>query len=587
MTGLSARLARLVLLGAVTALVGWPQVATVIEATHAPRRFERSLAALGLDGWAGKVRELWNLEPEPASGGALDPIGTAAMLEESGGVARPLKLALETLILVFLTLALVLPVGIALALFLFRTDVWGRRPLLATLGIAAFVPLPLHATAWLGALGNAGRMQAIGVQPILTGRTGAAIIHALAALPWVVLLAGVGFRTIEPELEEAAALEMPAWRVWWSVILRRGLGAVAAAALAVAVLTSGDMTVTDLLQVRTYAEEAYVQFTLGQGPGAAAAVSLPPLLVLGSAVFLMSRTLGRTDPARMASAFARARTWRLGRWRVPLGAALVLGIGNAIALPLYSLVWRAGRVGGRARLGQPPVWSLSGLEGTLRFAAEESWEPIQTSLILAAGAATLTVALAWSLAWISRRSRFWRISLLAIVALTLAAPGPVAGMALGLAYRWFPTVYDSPAMVVMAQSLRTLPYAVLILWPAVRTLPRESLESAALDGLGPWGIIANVALPLSRAAILAAWFVVFVLGFGELPATNIVQPPGTITITFLIWTLLHTGVESHLAGVAVIMLSVIAAAAGCAVLGLAWLLKAQRRLEGKTRPDLT
>ena len=49
-----------------------------------------------------------------------------------------------------------LPLGIALAFFLFRTDLWGRGLLLAVIGLSAFVPLPLHATAWLGALGNVG-----------------------------------------------------------------------------------------------------------------------------------------------------------------------------------------------------------------------------------------------------------------------------------------------------------------------------------------------------------------------------------------------------------------------------------------------
>jgi iron(III) transport system permease protein len=572
-TRLPSRLSELAILGALVVLLGWPLAATVLEATQAPRRLEQTLSYLGFSDWAGRIRGLWSLEPAPASGTALDPTATAQILGQTGGFSRPLRLALESLALVSMTMALVLPVGILLALLLFRTDLWGRQLMLMVLCIVAFVPLPLHATAWLGALGNAGRMQAIGVAPILTGRSGAAVIHALAALPWVVLLAGVGFRTVEPELEESAVLDMPAWRVWWGVTLRRGLGAVCAAAVAVAVLTSGDMTVTDLLQVRTYAEEAYIQFTLGQGPAAAAGVSVPPLVVLVIAIFLVARSLQQADPERLASAFHRARIWRLGRLRTALGAALVLGVGNVIALPLYSLLWRAGRVGGRARLGQPPVWSMSGLAGTLRFAAEESWEPIETSLILAAAAATITVFLAWSMAWKARRSRAWQVLLLLVVALTLATPGPVAGMALGLGYRWFPEIYDSTAMVIMAQSLRTLPYAVLILWPAIRTLPGESLESAALDGFGRWGVVWQVALPLSRRAMVVGWFVVFVLGFGELPATNIVQPPGTTTITFLIWTLLHTGVESHLAGVAVIMLAVIVVAALCAVLGLRTLLR--------------
>jgi iron(III) transport system permease protein len=573
---IASRLAGLVVLGAVTILLGWPLAATVIEASQAPRRLERVLASLGFHDWASMIRQTWNLEPEPASGNVLDPIGTAQVLGDTAGLARPVRLAVETLILVLMTLGLVLPSGVMLALLLFRTDIWGRQVLITTLGVAAFVPLPLHATAWLGALGNAGRMQAIGVRPILVGRTGAAVIHALAALPWVVLLAGVGFRTIEPELEESAVLEMPEWQVWLRVTLRRGIGAIAAAAMAVAVLTSGDMTVTDLLQVRTYAEEAYVQFTLGQGPGAAAAVSLPPLLVLGVSILLFARALVRADPARLATAFSRARVWRLGRGRVAAGAGLILLIGNVIALPIYSLLWRAGRVGGRAGLGQSPKWSLSGLTGTLRYAASECWEPIQTSLILAAVAATMTAMLAWALAWRGRRNVVWQILLLVIVALTLATPGPVAGMALGLAYRWFPAIYDSPAMVVMAQSVRTLPYALLILWPVLRTLPRELLESAALDGLGPGDVVWRLAMPLSSRGLLAAWFVAFVLGFGELPATNLVQPPGTTTITFLIWTLLHTGVESHLAGVALIMLAVIAVSAWCGVSGLELLWKLNR-----------
>jgi len=572
MSSMSRRLATLALLGSLVVLLGWPLAATVLEACQAPRRLGRALTSLGLDDWALRIRRTWNIEPEPASGTVLDPAATARLLLETGGMARPARLAVETLALVLMTEALVLPLGILLALLLFRTDVWGRRLLLGMLGISAFVPLPLHATAWLGAIGNAGRMQAIGLRPILVGRTGAAIIHALAGLPWVVFLAGVGLRTVEPELEEAAEFDMPAGRIWRKVTLRRGVGAIAAAAVAVAVLTAGDMTVTDLLQVRTYAEEAYIQFTLGRGPADAALVSVPPLIILGGAIVLAARSLVRADPARLASAFAPPRRWKLGRWRVALGALLLLLVGNLVALPLYSLVWRAGRVGGRARLGQLPTWSLSGLMGTLSFAAAESWEPIRTSLILAAAAATITAVLAWSLAWVSRRSRAWQVLLLVTLALTLATPGPVAGMALELAYRWFPPIYDSPLIVILAQSLRTLPYALLILWPALRILPGELLESAVLDGHGPWGQLWYVVLPLSRRALAAAWCVAFVLGFGELPATNLLQPPGITTITFRIWTLLHTGVESHLAGVALVTLAVLAIAALSAVFGLSLLL---------------
>ena len=121
-----------------------------------------------------------------------------------------------------------LPVGVALAFVLCsgRTS-WGRRAMLAVVALAAFVPMPLTATAWLGALGNAGRSQAMGLGVVLSGWSGAAFIHAVASLPWIVAIVGVGLRGVEPDLEESARLDLsPGWVVL-RVTLRRSLGAIA------------------------------------------------------------------------------------------------------------------------------------------------------------------------------------------------------------------------------------------------------------------------------------------------------------------------------------------------------------------------
>jgi iron(III) transport system permease protein len=170
----------------------------------------------------------------------------------------------------------------------------------------------------------------------------------------------------------------------------------------------------------------------------------------------------------------------------------------------------------------------------------------------------------------------------------LAAPGPVAGMALVLAYNAAPPglgasllaallfhlrtfVYDTPAILVLAYVLRTLPYALLVLWPALRALPPAYLEAAALDGHGPWGQIRRVAIPLTLPVAAAAWGVSFVLALGELPTANLVYPPGTTPLSVVVWSLLHTGVESHLAGVGLILMATIASAGlavACALAGL-------------------
>jgi iron(III) transport system permease protein len=77
-----------------------------------------------------------------------------------------------------------------------------------------------------------------------------------------------------------------------------------------------------------------------------------------------------------------------------------------------------------------------------------------------------------------------------------------------------------------------------------------------------------VAIPLTRPAIAAAWGVSFALALGELPAANLSAPPGVMLLSVRIWELLHRGVESHLAGMALLMLALIALTGSVAARGL-------------------
>ena len=272
------------------------------------------------------------------------------------------------------------------------------------------------------------------------------------------------------------------------------------------------------------------------------------------------------------TSFSRCKIWRLGRWRMIGGMLLTVLVGNVIALPIYSLLWPAGRVGGRATIGQPPAWSLAGLGGTLRFAASEIAESLVASLGWTAIAATLATAVGLRTCLGVSASVVWRTVAFGVLALSLAAPGPVAGMALVLAYRDIPWLYNSSAMIVLAETLRSLPYALLLLWPFLRSFPQDYLDAAALAGLGPGSRVLRVVLPLSARAPVAAWAIAFAISLSELPATNLATPPGVPPMSVVIWSLLHTGVESHLAGVALIMLLVVAVAGVIALLAL-WSLR--------------
>lgn len=498
------------------------------------------------------------------------------------GVSQPLGLAWVTLKLVMLTEALALGAGIPLACLAARTNLIGRHLLLGLMALALFVPLPMHALAWLGAFGNIGREQALGTGPILVGLFGAAFVHALAALPWVVLIVSVGLVSVEPELEDAALLDLPSWRVALSVTLRRSVGAILGSALAVAILTAGDMTVTDLIPLRTYAEESYTLAQLGIDQGRLAALAtLPQLALITLLVLVGGQSLLRLDPARAASAGARARTWPLGRARLPLTLLVWLTLGTLLLLPLYGLLWRAGRVGSGLIPGQGPSWSFLGLFETLHEAWADLVEPgiplertyLAGTLLWCALGASLTLAVAWPLAWKARDPGPWRWISVLLVALLLAAPGPIAGLSLKMAYAPIPILNRTPALMILGYVFHTLPYALLVLWPSLRLIPQDLLDSASVDGLRPFAVAWHIARPLSKSASLAAWCLSFALSIGELPTSYFLRAPGYDPLSVHIWGMLHVGVESRLAGTGLILLAVVGVVGLLASLTLSLALK--------------
>lgn len=548
--------------GLLFAAVGWPTAATIRE-VFAPGALPKEPSRL------------------------IAPAATSAW----DSLARPTSLARNTLELVALTEAIALPIGIVAAFLAFRTDLWGRKLLVGLATIAVFVPLPLTATAWLGAFGNEGRLQLIGTRPILVGIFGAAFIHAAACAPWVFLIVGIGLMSVEPELEESALMDLDPIAVSFRVTLRRALGSIAAAALAVAVLVGGDMTVTDKLLVRTFAEEAYTQAArnLSAGPSAITVTALPPLLVLGPLIAWGSHALSKVDPARLASASERRRIWSFGRARLSLGAIATTTAVGFFGLPIFALVWRAGRLGGpRHHWKWTTFRKLIGdawleLAGAPRVPFLQSGRPfwrfdslLETTAVWSAVAAATTTAAAWWLAWRARESGTWRAALVAIASLLLAAPGPVAGLALVLGYRNVPAVYSTPIVLVFSNMLRTLPYALAILWPSLRSIPEEHLETATLEGLDSFSLARRVATPFAKPAAFAAFFVCFTLALGELPSSSIVELPGAETIAKRIWQLLHTGVEARLSAMALVLIAVAAAFAAIGVQAARFLFEADK-----------
>jgi len=474
---------------------------------------------------------------------------------------RSWSLIENTLLLAGLSTAISLPAAVPLAWLVVRTDLPGRRVFLAVFAATLFVPLYLQAAAWQAGFGLQGWQTGVfGTPPLLSGWTGAAWIHAMAALPWAVLLVAAGLRLVEPELEEQALLDGSSLQVFARVSLPAARGAILVAGVWVAIVAAGEMTVTDLFLVRTYAEEVYTQIAVGPQPDEPPLALLPGVVLCGWLVLAGLLVAARLAPGDRPPTLRPPRCFSLGRWRLPALVLVVVVLVLVVGVPLGNLLYKAGVVVTQIEAGRVRSWSAL---KCLAIVAESPWRyyrELGWSLAIGSLAATAATAVGAALAWPARRGGLRTAALLVLTAAVLALPGPVVGLGLiRLLNRpevpLLVTLYDRSILAPwLAMLLRGLGPATLILWHAFRFVPAEVLDAAAVDGAGPLLRLWRIVLPAKWPALAVAWLVALAVALGDLAASILVVPPGVTTLSIRIFGLLHYGVEDQVAGISLALM---------------------------------
>ncbi len=482
--------------------------------------------------------------------------------------ARTLTLVLNTLRLAAAVCAVSVPLGTLLAWLLVRTDLLGRRLWLASLGLMLFVPLYLQAAAWQAGFGLQGWYPLAGFGPtLLDGWRGAIWIHAAAALPWVVLIVGLGLANVERELEELALLDASPRQVFWHVTLPAALPAVGVAVLWTALAAAGEMTVTDLFRIRTYAEEVYTQMAgsaaeetpLGLLPG----MALTAVLVAAGMAVCRGVAPGR----RPLSLRSPRWVFRLGRWRLPASMATAALFALLVGLPLGSLVYKAGVIVSQTDTGLVRGFSATKCIEMIATAPARHSREFGWSLLICPLSAAAAVLAAIPLAWLARRGGWRALPALLTAAAALAVPGPLLGLAIikllnQAELPWLLWLYDRSILApFLALSVRALPAAIFVLWHALHSVPNELLDLAAVDGAGPLARLCLVALPMRWPAVALALLISLALTLGDLAASILVVPPGVETLSIHIFGLLHYGVEDQVAGICLAMIGLFAVVA--------------------------
>jgi iron(III) transport system permease protein len=490
---------------------------------------------------------------------------------------RLLPLAGNTLLLSIGSVALAVPLGTAAAVLFYRTDLPLRALWRFTILVMVFVPLPVFVSAWQAAIGVGGwvpvnlrslqRNAGFQWEPWSQGVGPAIWVHAVASLPWVVLIVGEGLRWVERELEEDALTCASPWRVLWWVTLPRCRGAIGAAVCWVLLPIVTEITVSDTMSVRTFAEEIYWEMTSGAEMAVrrSVAISVPQVIAMFVLLLVVVRRLERRVPALEIQPSAPL-TFRLARLRWPLEGLSIVLLALLVGVPVVSLIWKAG-LG-----GNPQAWSASTTWTHLATALQSRQPMIVRSLGLAAVTGALVTCLSLWIAWLALGSRWFFVGILLLLAGAWIMPGPLIGLGLkdtiGLILDTTHSgplaqlLYHGPSVlpILWAQALRLFPYAVALLWPMIRLVPQELHDAARVDGARPAQVFRRLVIPLALPACVQAWWSAGVLSLGELGASKLVATAGSETFAHQVFEQMHTGVSNDVAAMCLLLLVFVSAA---------------------------
>jgi iron(III) transport system permease protein len=479
---------------------------------------------------------------------AFRPEGFAAWQEAE----RIRSLLFNSFLLFLFTSVIAVPWGAGLALVSERFAFRSRGVMRAAMLFGIVLPIPVVALSWQAALGNWIPQPNlapgdIAWQPWRRGLPAAVWVHAMVGLPWVFAIVSLLLRRIDRGLEEEARIAGGGALVWRAVIRPRVERGILASAVWLALQTGTEIAVTDMMMVRTFAEEAYTQMVIG-GPGIPHSLAL--VLPFQAIAFVVACWLVwnlRTErmlPTEEPPPLRGARGGRVG-----MGCFLVVSVVFVLGVPFASLVQRCGSANRVATV----------------FHTEGRYLATSTAAALATG--LLTAGLARRCCWCARTSPTFRVALTVLGIALATTPAPVLGFGLkaviGTLVEWesglgswdFPPLrsllYDQPSPVpsLWAAALRLFPLACLLLWPTITQIPEGLVEAATVDGESVWKA---VVVPATEGTFHTAVFLLSALAMGEVAAAKLVNPPFFGIYILRLFDQMHYGTEASVASLALV-----------------------------------
>jgi len=456
---------------------------------------------------------------------------------------RHLALTKNSLVLAAGTTCLCLVIGTALALIMHRTDLWGRGIFRNIYVIPMLIPPYVHAIVWTHLESFAKQFLHIDIHSLW----GVVIVLTLAYFPFVTLTTLSGLKSIDRNLEEASLLCHGRWKTMRGITLPLLTPHIFSGATFVFIFSIIDFGVPDILRVRVYPLEIFIQFSAFFDERAATLLSLPLVGITVLLLVLQKRLMKDRSYVQISAGISNEKESALGWLRGPALGFCLLVFGLSVALPLVVLGTVVGPFSNFSR------------------ALTSSLGQIGYSFMLAFSGATFALLLAVCLSYLMKRSRMRMRPLLEFSSyIPLSIPAITLGI--GLIKVWnrpvADIVYGSSLIIVLGYVAHFIPFSVITVSSGFKQInPR--LEEVAHLNVQHWTRVTwKIVLPLLRPSLITGFFIVFILSLGELGMTLLIIPPGRETIPIKIYNLMHYGAEQMVAALCLLLVAIVLAFSG-------------------------
>ena len=503
----------------------------------------------------------------PAGALSLDIVG-AGLMSRATWVAT-----VNSLVVGIGGTVLAVALGTLVALVVTLTDMRGRSPFILFFVMPLMIAPQVTALAWLQLFGPASPfLKLIGLAPPLGSRNplyspgGIVLLLGIQYAPLVFLLVRAGLRRLPRELVEAArAAGAGPFTVLATIVVPLMTPSIMAAAALAFVSCVGNFGIPAFLGIPAnylVLPTLIYQRLAGGGPavlGEAAFLSVLIGMIAMAGIVAQERMSRRRDYRIGASSLA-SEPYALGRWRLPVEAAMWALIAAILVLPMVGLMLSSLVPG----YGIP----LSAATATLanyRFVLFEhaaSQRAFANSLGLSLSAAVFAVLAALPIAYLVAwgRQRWVRFVNLSIE-LPYALPGVVLAIAALLIFlKPLPLtgihLYNTVWIILYAYLARFLVLAVRPTVSGFHQIDRALEEAAQVAGAGLFARLRGIVFPLVAPAAMAGGLLIFMTAFGELTVSALLWSSGAETIGVVMFSFEQAGDSKYAAAISAVTVAV-------------------------------